>query len=121
MSDPTSLEQQPAGSGLTLAPARRARALVSADREKERRIAGDKIRILRCRQRLSLTRLARALGLNRSTLKAIEEGATEPLVFDAYALANFFGLPLDVLFLASLSLPPLDGPTVATPAPPRPL
>jgi len=86
---------------------RRTRPLVTADRQKERQIAGEKLRILRGRRRISLTKLAAALSINRSTLKAFEDGTSEPLVLDAYKLASFFGLPMDVLFVPAMSLPPV--------------
>lgn len=92
---------------------RRARPLVTNERKTEREIAGEKVRILRNRQRLSLTKLAATLRINRSTLKAIEDGSSEPLVFDAYAIAKFFGLPMDMLFLSCQGLPPLAGPNAA--------
>ena len=90
------------------------------DRRRERAIFGDKLRTLRMRRNLTVSKLSAELGLSRDTIASYEGGRTEPQVFDAYAMAIFFGVPMDVLFLCGEHLPPLAAPKTATATPPPP-
>jgi putative transcriptional regulator len=56
------------------------------------------VRILREERRLSQGQLAEALGVSRQTVNAIETGRYLPSLPLAFAIARFFGRPIEELF-----------------------
>ena len=56
------------------------------------------VRILRERQGLSQGQLAEALGVSRQTINAIETGRYLPSLPLAFAIARYFGRPIEELF-----------------------
>lgn len=56
------------------------------------------VRILREQRRLSQGQLAEALGVSRQTVNAIETGRYLPSLPLAFAIARFFGRPIEELF-----------------------
>jgi len=56
------------------------------------------VRILREERRLSQGQLAEALGVSRQTVNAIEIGRYLPSLPLAFAIARFFGRPIEELF-----------------------
>jgi putative transcriptional regulator len=57
------------------------------------------VRMHRARLDMSQEELARAVGVSRQTIHAIERGKAEPGIGLALRLARLFELPLDQLFL----------------------
>lgn len=56
------------------------------------------IRMHRARLDLTQEQLARAIGVSRQTIHAVERGKAEPSVMLALKMADIFGLSVDELF-----------------------
>lgn len=59
---------------------------------------GERIKLARQKQNLSLRRLAERVGLTPSLISQIERGQTNPSVASLYAIAQSLGLPMDYFF-----------------------
>lgn len=81
----------------------------------------NQIEAIRYRQGISQGELARRAGINVSTLSSIETGKVKPRAPTAFAIAQALGVPVDDLFLPSVSggtpeeSRPADGPTDGAP------
>lgn len=60
----------------------------------------NRLRVLRAERDLTQEELAKAVGVTRQTIIAIEGGEYEPSVLLALALARYFGRPLEDVFQA---------------------
>lgn len=72
--------------------------------------AGSRLRQLRLDRKLTLSHLARAAGVQRSTLSMIETGKRQPSLALAVSLARALGVPVgDLLAADPPPLPPAPG------------
>jgi putative transcriptional regulator len=58
----------------------------------------NKIRVYRAMHDLTQEDLARALGVTRQTILAIEKGKYDPSIVLAFKIARFFNVPLESVF-----------------------
>jgi transcriptional regulator with XRE-family HTH domain/mannose-6-phosphate isomerase-like protein (cupin superfamily) len=70
----------------------------AVDRLIHARIIGEKLRLARQRQRMSLRELARKADISASMLSQIETGKANPSVRSIYAIAAALDLPVDYFF-----------------------
>ncbi|MGW5365723.1 helix-turn-helix transcriptional regulator [Actinopolymorpha pittospori] len=69
----------------------------------------NRIAMLRAERRISRRQLADALGVHYQTVGYLERGEYSPSLFLALRIAEYFGVPVEVLF-STTPFPPLGAP-----------